>query len=451
MKMRFWQKTYIFTLILFLICMNAGILSLSVYTHKKNVDASHSAASSEQNYIAMSFERDLADMTAGSPMASVELLMQSYCNHYNNKGIYLEFSKDGEIVVSTLPFAYDGKIGRIRSIRINNERHVLISADIADGQYTLVYATSTQALDTEFRSLMVIYALTSLGVSSLLAVCLFFILKRLSEPLEKLRKTTEAVESGDLSVTAEESGSDEVAMLARSFNSMLGRINEQLATERKNAKEKQMLVDDLAHELRTPLTSIQGYAQLLERASDSEKNRITAAKYIISETQRLQKISQLLLDGAYIRENAPELCETDISAVLRDTAQRLAMKAKERGVRILCETEECNAAGNADLLSMLLCNLCENAIKACSAGGTVKLSCKDGSVYIADDGKGMSEEELAHITEPFYRTDKSRSRAEGGAGLGLYLCSQIAEVHSAKMTFSSKKGKGTTVRVDFTT
>ena len=72
-------------------------------------------------------------------------------------------------------------------------------------------------------------------------------------------------------------------------------------------------------------------------------------------------------------------------------------------------------------------------------------------VEIEDNGKGMSEEQLSHITEPFYRTDKSRSRAEGGAGLGLALCKNIAEVHGAAMRFESKIGEGTKVFLDFTT
>ena len=107
--------------------------------------------------------------------------------------------------------------------------------------------------------------------------------------------------------------------------------------------------------------------------------------------------------------------------------------------------------GNALLLSMLFDNLADNAIKACAAGGRVVLRCVGNSASVEDNGKGMTEEELLHITEPFYRTDKSRSRAEGGAGLGLALCKNIAEAHGAKLRFESEKGKGTEIFIDFTT
>jgi len=100
---------------------------------------------------------------------------------------------------------------------------------------------------------------------------------------------------------------------------------------------------------------------------------------------------------------------------------------------------------------MLFDNLTDNALKACAEGGRVVLKCTPEFASVEDNGKGMSEEALLHITEPFYRTDRSRSRAEGGVGLGLALCKNIADAHGAKLRFESKIGKGTKVFFDFTT
>ena len=82
MKMKFWQKTYLFTLILFLLCLNVGLLSLTVYTYQKNIEATEITASAEQNYIALSFERDYDSLISDHPNATVTLLMQSYGAHY---------------------------------------------------------------------------------------------------------------------------------------------------------------------------------------------------------------------------------------------------------------------------------------------------------------------------------------------------------------------------------
>lgn len=450
MKMKFWQKTYIFTLILFLICIDLGILSLTVYTHSKSVESAEATASAEQYYIAMSFERDYNDLIESSKTASPTLLMQTFGAHYLNKGVYLEFRKGEETLYSSFEHPFEIGGGSLVHTDFDGERHIIISTPICSGAYELVFGKNVSSLDDEFGSLMLTYVMTALGVSAFLAVCLYYILKKLSAPLERLRRTTEKIEAGDFSVTADENGSDEFTLLARSFNSMLLKINEQMETLTSDAKRKQMLVDNMAHELRTPLTSIHGYAEFLEKAATDEEKRIIAAKYIMSESERLQRISEILLDSAYIRSSKPEMQSIDVSSVLSDVAEKLAQKAKAFNVNITCRLSEITVIGNATLLSMLFYNLTENAIKACGEGGSVVLSCRESTVTVEDNGKGMTQEQLSHVTEPFYRTDKSRSRAEGGAGLGLSLCKQIAESHNAVLEFESTVGKGTKISVRFT-
>ena len=106
MKMRFWQKTYIFTLVLFLLCLNIGNLSLTVYTYQKNVETTETAVAAEQYFVAMSFERDYTDMTESNAYRSPSLLMQSFGTYYGSKGLYLAFEKDGETVYSNFTNKY---------------------------------------------------------------------------------------------------------------------------------------------------------------------------------------------------------------------------------------------------------------------------------------------------------------------------------------------------------
>ena len=111
--------------------------------------------------------------------------------------------------------------------------------------------------------------------------------------------------------------------------------------------------------------------------------------------------------------------------------------------------------GDRVLLESMLYNLLDNAIKASQEGASIFLSntMENGNctVVIQDFGKGMSEEHIEKLKEPFYRIDKARSRSEGGTGLGLALCEQIAELHKAGLVFSSETGKGTTTKISFTT
>lgn len=448
--MRFWQKTYIFTLVIFLICLNIGILSLTLYTYQKNIEAAETAVTAEQYYIAMSFERDYDALMESNENASPSLLMQSYGAHYSEKGLFIAFRKDTEELYSNFKSPYSVEKGTLIHTDFEEKRHILISAMVCNNKYELIFAKNVESLDSEFRSLMTTYSVTAGSVSLVLAVVLYFVLKKLSGPLETLRQTTEKIETGDFSARVEERGKDEFTLVAKSFNLMLDTINEQMETLEQEADRKQMLVDNMAHELRTPLTSIHGYAEYLEKANTTEERRLIAAKYIMSESERLQKISEILLDGAFIRENEIEMADLDISRVLADIAEKLQMRAENAGVEITCDTVPMTIKGNDTLLSMLFYNLTENAIKACSAGGKVKISCSECQAVIEDNGKGMTEEQLLHITEPFYRTDKSRSRAEGGAGLGLALCKQIVLTHKAEMNFESKIGQGTKIIVTFT-
>ncbi len=449
MKWRFWQKAYLLTLALFLLCINGGVLSLTVYTHGKNVQSAEEAAKAQQYYVAVSFERDYAYLQ--EQKGDVSLLMQSFGAHYASKGLYLAFLEGEKEIFSNIPFGYTAEKDFLSHVYHEDKRHLVISSEICGEKYTMIAVKNVEELDEEFQSLMLIYLLTALGVSLFLAVGLYFVLRRLSRPLDALRETTEKIREGDLSVTADVKGSDEFTLLAESFNSMLGTINRQMDTLASDAEKKQMLVDNMAHELRTPLTSIYGYAEYLEKAAVTEEKRVTAAKYIMSESHRLQKISQLLLDEAYIRGNPPEMAEVPLAPLLGDTVEKLTYKAQQKEVSLTFDGDGSAVMGNVTLLSMLFYNLTENALKACREGGTVRLFCKNGTATVTDDGKGMTEEQLAHITEPFYRTDKARSRAEGGAGLGLALCKRIVTLHGGEMHFDSRVGKGTTVTVTFTT
>ena len=451
MKMKFWQKTYLFTLILFLLFLNIGILSLTVYTYRKNIEATEITASAEQNYIALSFERDYDSLISDNPNATVTLLMQSFGVHYGNKGLYLTFEENGRLLYTNFPHNYQTPQNTITHTSFDGQRHILISTDICDGAYTLVYGKNVEALHQEFRGLMVTYATTALAISSVLAICLYFILRTLSKPLDRLKTTTERIENGDFSATAQELGNDEFTILARSFNSMLATINHQMQALEIDAKQKQMLLDNMAHELRNPLTSIHGYAEFLEKAAATEEQRIIAAKYILAESERLQKISEILLDSAYIRENPPQMSSVDVSMILFDVAEKLKVKATACGVTLTYQGQSLSVCGNETLLSMLFYNLTDNAIKACSNGGIVQLQWDESRILIRDNGKGMTPEQLQHITEPFYRTDKSRSCAEGGAGLGLALCQQIIQIHGWQMQFESQIGDGTKITLTFTT
>ncbi|MBO5274734.1 MAG: HAMP domain-containing histidine kinase [Clostridia bacterium] len=454
MRLKFLERTYLLTLILFLVFLNGGIFALALYTFEANLEAAEQISRSEQFTIVSAFERDAED----SESSTTHLLQVSYASFYAPKGIYLRFESAGEVTHSTLP--PDLKIpepGKMTGDRADGVRYILITQSICDDSLTLTYTKDVSYLDADFSRLIIAFAAASVVASSLLAILLYLLLRRLYSPLEKLSRVTQDIAGGSFHVRADESGDDEFAHLAADFNRMAERISNQMAELRDTADRRQRMLDDLAHEMRTPLTGIYGYAEYICTANIPKEEMLDAAGYIMSESNRLKRISETLLDSAFIRENKIEPYPCQIMSLLLDTRERHLASALSSGCEIRVMGEDATLSGDQLLLEMLLSNLTENAIKACEKKGIITLSCTKSEQYITlsvtDNGVGMTEEQLSHITEPFYRTDQSRSRSSrtGGTGLGLALCKRIAEAHGAVLEFSSHPGQGTTASVTFTT
>jgi len=456
--LKFWQKTFICTLVLFLICFGSGIFALAVFFNGQLVENCENTCLAEQFYIAKSFGADCEYTSATG--GSVKDLMMSYSEYYSGEGIILALEYDGESTdtaseLSRIAFEAELEGGEDeRSYfqrRVDGKRYIFIKSGLDGGSIT--YIKDISYLDEDWRTIALIFVSISICVSVVLATVLFVILRRLSSPLAKLTAGTAAVAKGDYSVRTEVSGNDEFAELSEGFNYMTEQISDQIAALERVADQKQQLVDDLSHEMRTPLTSIHGYAEYLLNAAVDEEERIDALLCIMSESDRLGRLSQSLLDISYAN-NAP-IVKTAVAVkdIFDSIEKRFEMKASGLGVELSIETDVSQVSGDGALLELLFSNLTDNAIKACRDSQIKKVSVamrEDGEsavLTVSDTGRGMTEEELLHITEPFYRTDRARSRADGGAGLGLTLCRRIVDAHGGEMSFSSKPGEGTTVTV----
>lgn len=205
-------------------------------------------------------------------------------------------------------------------------------------------------------------------------------------------------------------------------------------------------VADLTHELKTPLTSMIGYADLLRSAPLDESRRRAAADAIYHESTRLESLSQQLLALQGLQTDGVTLGSVPVAAVFADVARSLPDAALD------CDAPA-GATVRADrvLLADLLRNLVLNALHAEPKDGTVHLTCAEAGgqwrLTVRDNGCGIPARALPHLTEPFYRVDKARARANGGSGVGLALCAEIAAAFGTKLEFESTPGEGTTVAI----
>ena len=207
-----------------------------------------------------------------------------------------------------------------------------------------------------------------------------------------------------------------------------------------------------AHELKTPMTSIIGYSDLLRSCSLDDEERQEAANYIFSESRRLESLSIKLLDLLVLKRQDMELSEASPSAIISGIIRNMKSVLAKQDIVIKYRCESGSCLLEADLVKSLLINLIDNSRKGMDGPGVIyilsTMTDTGCTIQVVDNGRGIPEKELDRITEAFYRVDKSRSRAQGGAGLGLALCREIALLHNGDIRIKSILGKGTSVMVE---
>lgn len=295
-----------------------------------------------------------------------------------------------------------------------------------------------------FFSLML--ALT--GAVGLLSLAVAAMLAR---PLARLSAAARRMAEGELDQRVQVNGDDEIAQLSADFNVMALRIQRQVAELKAAQRRQEDFIASFAHEIKTPLTSIIGYADLLRSRPASEEQVRESAGYIFGEGRRLEALSRKLLDLIVLGRRDFSFRPVPLDAFLQRVAGVMEPPLREAGIRLTLRAVNIPARMEPDLMETVCVNLLDNARKAMEDGGEVLLEGLaegDGCIIqVTDQGKGIPGSELERVTEAFYMVDKSRSRAQGGAGLGLALCSRVVELHGGTLELESAPGRGARVRV----
>lgn len=290
------------------------------------------------------------------------------------------------------------------------------------------------------------------GVSSLVMFALSY---WLTTPIRSLGRVATQLAQGDYSPRAQVMGGDEISELAESFNRMADAVEKNIQELEEAARRQEDFTASFVHELKTPLTSIIGYADMLRSRDLEEDMRFKAASYIFSEGKRLEKLSLSLMSLLVVGHSEADVKTVNMPRLCALAAESALPAMEAQGLRLTVSTAEGAIPGDASLLQTLVQNLLDNARKASEAGKGVSLTGEalaSGGyrLTVADQGRGIPPDEIGKITEAFYMVDKSRSRAQGGAGLGLALCKAIAALHGGALRFESQEGRGTTVTVELT-
>lgn len=299
------------------------------------------------------------------------------------------------------------------------------------------------AMLTTFRRVFLIVLAVGAAVSFILG---WFI----SRPLSQLSDASRRIAAGELNSRALITSRDEVGQLAADFNLMAERIEAQIRDLEESVERQETFMAAFAHELKTPMTSIIGYSDLLRSGGLSDKDNRMAANFIYSEGRRLESLAVKLLELLVAGREDIGRQQISLPAFMKDIHASFAPVARKNSILLECSGEG-EGYFEPDLIKSLLLNLADNARKATDRGGSIQMTAveKNGicRFTVSDTGIGIPKEVLSRVTEVFYRVDKSRARAHGGAGIGLALCARIAAVHGGELTVSSEEGKGCEVTV----
>jgi two-component system OmpR family sensor kinase len=363
--------------------------------------------------------------------------------------------------------ARDGKPFTVGSTS-GGERWRVMAVPLSDGSGTLLVASGMGDVTATVGRLETIEIGIGLGTLVLVALAGGLVVRTALRPLREVEDTAAAIAAGDLSRrVADDDPRTEVGRLGAAFNTMLGRIEQsfraQAASEeeaRRSEDKMRRFVADASHELRTPLTSIRGFAEL-HRLQQGAAPAAGAAdvgrsmQRIESEATRMGLLVEDLLLLARLDEERPLAEEpVDLLALAADVVHDSSARAPDRAVRLVVvpSPEPPVVAGDDARLRQVLTNLVDNALRHAPPGTPVEVRVaadagRSAVVEVVDHGPGLSAEQKDHVFERFWRADSSRTREDGGAGLGLAIVSALVGRHGGTVEVDDTPGGGATFRV----
>ena len=284
------------------------------------------------------------------------------------------------------------------------------------------------------------------AVTVLSGILAYFVSGHALKPLHSFASQVERVQMNNLAdMRIDEDALPEFKQLSQSFNQMLERLNDAFAAQRQ-------FTGNAAHELRTPLALLQAQLELFSAEHpDMQPGTAEFLSLLREQTERLTRLTKTLLEMSNLRQVARNE-RIRLAPMIEEIFTDLAPLSDKCGVTLTAEGDGIMTGSDA-LIYRLIFNLTENAVKYNRPGGSVRVSVAQEPekllIRVSDNGCGIPEEYQQSIFQPFFRVDKSRSREYGGAGLGLSLVWEIADIHGGSVRVEESSKNGTVIAAEF--
>jgi heavy metal sensor kinase len=276
----------------------------------------------------------------------------------------------------------------------------------------------------------------------------FLLVRRALKPVESIARKAAEITQLNLSERLPEMRTgDELERLSISLNHMISRLEDAIQTSKR-------FVADASHELRTPLTVLRGELESLAQDAQLRAHTRESLGSMLEEVDRLAEIveSLLALSKLDAGEGSAERVRFDLGELATSTAEQMGLLAEDKQITVICEAApQVMVEGDRGRMKQVVVNLLDNAIKYTPNGGRVLLKisrdAREAILDVADNGMGIPADALPHMFKRFFRVDDSRSRDQGGAGLGLSIVKSICSAQGAAVEVSSAPGEGSRFRV----
>ncbi len=325
----------------------------------------------------------------------------------------------------------------MRTVKYNDVTYRVVAVSAAPG-VALVLAQPMESIERALDRLKVILLLSSAAGVALAGVAGWAVAANGLRPVRRLTAATEHVARTQDLTPIEVSGSDELARLTTSFNSMLQALDA-------SQNRQRQLVADAGHELRTPLTSLRTNIELIGQAADNAERSLSSDERheIMGDVRsQLEEMTTLVGDLVELARDEPMRRDPeplDFADVVTQSVERVRLRAPN--VTIDVELGSWLVFGEAQLLERAVTNLLDNAAKWSPDGSTVRVRLVDGTLTVTDEGPGIDPADLPHVFDRFYRSSEARTLP--GSGLGLSIVRRAADRHGGTVEAASGPGGGT--------
>jgi heavy metal sensor kinase len=359
--------------------------------------------------------------------------------------------RDGSFDPSKVPALRPARAGDLQRKVDLPAGSMLIAAlpyAVGDAAYVVEVGVSSARTEETLRQVLLMLAI-GLPIAVTVAVIGGFVLvRRALKPVDNLSQKAAAITQHNLSerLPVVRTG-DELERLSLSLNVMISRLEDAINSSKQ-------FVADASHELRTPLAVLRGELENLAQDIELKPQTRETLGSALEEVDRLAEIVEglLALSRLDTGETREQWVKFDLAELVTTTADQMSLLAEDKNITVACDSAtRVMIEGDQARLKQVVVNLLDNAIKYTPNGGRIelKIAREDGDAVldIADDGIGIPAEALPHVFKRFFRVDSSRSREQGGAGLGLSIVKSICDAHGARVEVSSTLGQGSLFRI----